>query len=42
MAEHRRSVGLDDRHINWIDNNAINFSKWVRQQIDAELDKAEA
>lgn len=42
MTERTRSVTLNEEHIDWIEDNAINFSKWVRQQIDAELDTTEA
>jgi len=32
-----RTVWLEDRHIEWIEENSINFSKWVRKKLDDEM-----
>lgn len=33
----RTTVYIDDRHKDWIDENHINLSSWVREQIDKEI-----
>jgi len=40
MAE-SRGVNLEQRHLNWIEENSLNFSDWVRKQIDQELEGGE-
>lgn len=40
MAE-SRGVNLEQRHLDWIEENSLNFSDWVRKQIDQELEGEE-
>lgn len=40
MAE-SRGVNLYQKHIEWIEENSINFSKWARKKIDQEIEGEE-
>lgn len=33
----KKTVDIKESHENWIEENAINFSKWVRKRLDEEL-----
>jgi len=33
----KKSVDITEEHEEWLEENAINFSKWVRGQLDEEM-----
>jgi len=35
-----KSVSLREEQIKWIEQNHINFSSWVRAQLDEEMPKS--
>jgi len=37
----RKNIYLEEKHIEWIDEEALNFSKWVRQKIEEEMKTGE-
>jgi hypothetical protein len=32
-----KSVKIKQEHEDWVEENAINFSKWVRQRLEEEI-----
>lgn len=35
----KKTVDINEEHETWIEENAINFSKWVRKQLNQKVDK---
>jgi len=33
----KKSVDITEEHEEWLEENPINFSKWVRGQLDEEM-----
>lgn len=32
-------ISLEEKHFEWIEENCLNFSRWVRKRIDEEMEK---
>lgn len=39
MSKLVRNVLIEQKHLNWIEEESLNFSKWVRKKIDEEMMK---
>lgn len=37
MADTRKTVNLEEKHIDWLEDQPINFSAWVRAKINEEM-----
>jgi len=33
-----KHIKIDEKHEEWIDKEALNFSKWVRRKIEEEME----
>lgn len=33
----KKTILIEEKHAKWIEENSINFSKWIRKKIEEEM-----
>lgn len=41
LMARKTTVYLERRHYEWLERNAVNFSRWIRDKVDTEIMKEE-